>query len=142
MRKSVRMLLTAAAVAALTTPVSLPTYAADAEMDRLVESICSFATANDRSALRKKLDSADLDLRRIYGGITCSGKSLLRATTAAGALDTATFIATKLGKSLLMKPEADGLNIVQWTEKEIAAGDAATKAKLQPLLDLYKSEPQ
>lgn len=141
MRFALNTLAVASLITAGLTALPAPARAAD-DLNRVAEAICTFATANDRGSLRKKLDAADLDLRRVYGGITCNGMSLLRATTLAGALDAATFIATKLGKNNLQKPEADGLNILQWTEKQMAGGDAALKAKLQPLLDLYKTEPQ
>ncbi|MBI2381393.1 MAG: DUF3718 domain-containing protein [Gammaproteobacteria bacterium] len=134
-------------VAAVALALPVPALAAD-DLSRVAATLCEYAKSNDRSGLRKKLDAADLDLRRVYDGIVCAGDgkfeggSLLRAATAHGAMDSATFIATKIGKNGLNKAEKDGMTIVQWTEKKIGGGDAATKASLQPLLDMYKSEPQ
>lgn len=97
---------------------------ADDEMDRLLVSICEFTKGNDRSNLRKKIKSADLQLRRIYGGIVCDGQSLLRFAVNNNANEAAEFIVSQIGKDALSTPEKDGKSIMQFTEAAAAADPA------------------
>lgn len=107
------------------------------DVERLVMSLCEAAKADDRAGMRKKLKSAKLRLRKIYAGINCGPEgSLLRTATNAGAINAATFIATKIGKKNLAAAEKDGKNIVQFTEGLVAAGDASKQA----FVDLYNSK--
>ena len=100
-------------------------------------SLCEAAKTDNRAAMRKKLKSAKLRLRKIYTGINCgSDGSLLRTATSAGAINAATFIATKIGKKNLAAAEQDGKTIVQWTEGLVAAGDASKQA----FVDLFNSK--
>lgn len=114
--------------------------AADDEYTRLAATLCDYAKANDRTLFRKKLKDADLQLRRVYGGISCgkdgsfNGGSLLRAAIASNATDVAEFILSQVGTAATSSPEHDGKTIVQWTE-EAAAADASKK----PFVDLLKA---
>ena len=107
------------------------------DVERLVASLCEAAKADDRSGMRKKLKTARLRLRNIYSGINCGPDgSLLRVATSAGALEAATFIATKIGKETLSAAESDGKTIIQYTQDLVAAGDASKQA----FVDLYSSK--
>ena len=109
------------------------------DLDRLVQSLCDYTKANDRANLRKKLKSADVQLRRVYGGVTCGadgafpGGSLLRVTVAYGAADAAEFIVSQVGADTIKAPEQDGKSVVQWGEQ--FNGDASKKA----VVDLLKA---
>lgn len=106
--------------------------AADDEYVRLAATLCDYARANDRTLFRKKLKDADLQLRRVYGGILCAkdgsflGGTLLRTAIAFNATDVAEFILSQTGSSALSSPEHDGKTIVQWTEEQ-ASADASKK---------------
>lgn len=102
---------------------------ADDDTDRLLVSICEYTKANDRSNLRKKIKAADLQLRRIYGGIICDGQSLLRLAVASNANEAAEFIVSQIGKDALSAAEKDGKSVLQWTEAQ-AAADASKKVFL------------
>ena len=140
-----KRLLSCALAGILASPLS--TFAAD-DMARVVASVCDYTKANDRGNLRKKLDGAGLDLRKVYEGISCpaagafEGGSLLRLAATFGSVDAATFIAAKLGKNGLNKPESDGKTVITWAEAKVAAGDASTKELMQPVVDLLKSKAQ
>ena len=116
--------------------MSFSTVSQANDVERLVSSLCESAKSDDRSGMRKKLKSAKIRLRKIYSGINCGSGSLLRVATNAGAMNAATFIATKIGKKNLAQAEGDGKNIVQWTEGLVAAGDASKQA----FVDLYNSK--
>lgn len=125
--------LTALLMAAATfSPMSQAT-----DVERLVRNLCDAAKSDDRAGMRKRLKTAKMRLRKIYAGVHCgSDGSLLRTATSAGALNAATFIATKIGKKNLAAVEKDGKNIVQWTEGLVAGGDASKQA----FVDLYNSK--
>jgi len=114
--------------------------AADDEYTRLAATLCDYAKANDRTLFRKKLKDADLQLRRIYGGVLCAkdggfaGGTLLRTAIANNATDVADFILSQVGNSAVSNPEHDGKTILQWTEEQ-AAADASKKA----FIDLLKA---
>lgn len=115
------------------------------ELDRVVSSLCDYAKNNNRSAMRKKLKQAKLKLRHVYGGITCGavdgfpGGSLLRVSTFFGSFDAAKFITTQIGKKGVTSSEADGKNILAWTESLKASGGSKA-ANIQEFIDLYKSK--
>ncbi len=114
--------------------------AADDEYTRLAATLCDYAKANDRTLFRKKIKDADLQLRRIYGGIQCGadgafkGGTLLRAAIANNATDVAEFILSQVGNAAVSTAEHDGKTILQWTEEQ-AAADAAKK----PFVDMLKA---
>lgn len=117
--------------------ISYSTTSTASDLDRLVTSMCEAAQTDDRSGMRKKLKSAKIRLKAIYSGVNCGPKgSLLRVATAAGSMEAARFIATKIGKKKLSSAEADGKTIIQWTEGLVAAGDASKQA----FVDLYNSK--
>lgn len=134
-----KKLLLLALLPLLSAPAS-NVLAADDEYTRLAATLCDYAKANDRTLFRKKLKDADLQLRRIYGGVLCgkdgafAGGTLLRTAIASNATDVADFILSQVGASATSSPEHDGKTIVQWTE-EAAAADASKK----PFLDLLKT---
>jgi len=113
---------------------------ADDDMDRAISSVCDYTKANDRSALRRKLEESHLELRHVYDDIRCGKSSLLRTAAEAGAVDTATLILTKVGKHALSDAEADGQSTLQWAQKRFDGADAAGKARLKPVLDLMLSK--
>ncbi len=131
MKRPALALLTVVA-AAVAAPSVL---AADDDYVRLASNLCDYTKANDRSLMRKKLKEADLQLRRVYGGILCakddkfSGGTLLRTAVAHGATDAADFILSQVGGAATKNPEHDGKTIVQWTEEQ-AASDPGKKAFL------------
>lgn len=127
---------------ALALAVAAPMTAGADDMARVLASVCEYTKANDRGNLRKKLDGAGLDLRRVYDGIVCPGGSLLRVAVSAGSVDAATFIATKVGKVGLNKAESDGKTVIAWAEEQIAGADANGKALMQPVLDMLKAKAQ
>ncbi|MGV6851078.1 MAG: DUF3718 domain-containing protein [bacterium] len=108
--------------------------AVDQSLKRLAVTLCDYAKADNRSGIRKKLRDAHYRMKDIYPGLICgSGGSLLRVATTNGAMETAQYIAKKIGKKLINVPEKDGLNIVQWTQSLVDAGDA----EKQPYLDVF-----
>ncbi len=111
---------------------------ADEDTDRL----CEYTKVNDRSSLRSKLDDAGIDLRHSYDDIKCggSGDSLLRVAAANGAVDSATFIISKVGKRAISDAGKDGANVIQWAQKKADAADAATKTKIKAVIDLMQSK--
>ncbi len=118
-------------------------YAGD--LDRVVASLCDYAKINKRSLMRKKLKQSKLKLRRVYAGIQCgavdgfTGGSLLRVSTFFGAFDSAKYISSQIGKKGISSPEADGKNIIAWTEELLRSGTAKAP-NLQQFIDLYKSK--
>lgn len=134
-----KKLLLLALLPLLSAPAST-VLAADDEYTRLAATLCDYAKANDRTLFRKKLKDADLQLRRIYGGVLCAkdggfaGGSLLRTAIANNATDVADFILSQVGNSAVSSPEHDGKTILQWTEEQ-AAADASKKA----FIDLLKA---
>lgn len=112
-------------IAAMTVVLAAPvTTRADDDTDRLLVSICEYTKGNDRSNLRKKIKAADLQMRRIYGGIVCDGQSLLRYAVNNNANEAAEFIVSQIGKDALNTPEKDGKSVVQWTQGQAAADPA------------------
>ena len=124
-------------VALITFGLTMNTSTQASDIERLVVSLCEYAKTNDRSGMRKKLKAAGTRLRNIYAGVRCGADgSLLRTATTAGAIDSATFIATKIGKKNLTAAEEDGKNILEFTQELVAAGDASK----QEFVDLYQSK--
>ena len=125
----------------IATPTSFSKVKAS-DFGLLAQTLCDLAKTNDRSKMRKKLKAAKLRLRSVYTGITCagddnfSGGSLLRMATAYGAMESATFLATKAGRNAIAFAEHDGKNIIQWTQSIIEEG----QADKQVFLDLYQSK--
>ncbi len=127
----------AAAMALVFSAASVSTVTQANDIDRLVSSLCEAAKADDRSGMRKKLKTARLRLRNIYSDIHCgSHGSLLRVATKNGAMEAATFIAVKIGKSNLGAAESDGKTIMQYTQELVSAGDSSKQA----FVDFYASK--
>lgn len=109
---------------------AMGTVRADDDLVRLATALCDYTKANDRSMLRKKLKDANLNLRRIYGGLLCAkddvyaGGTLLRTAVAHNAGDSMEFILSQVGSSATSTPEHDGRTIIEWTE-EAAKADPA-----------------
>ena len=120
--------------------VTLTTYTASVQADegeRLVAALCDSAKTDDRRTIRKKLDTVNLRLEKIYDDVRCGSEgSLLRVATKAGALDAAKYIATKLNKNDLLRAEDDGISIIQFAEQLVTAGDSSKQA----FVDLYNSQ--
>lgn len=113
---------------------------ADEDQDRAISSICEYTKANDRSALRRKLDENRIELRHSYEDIRCGKLSLLRTATLAGAVEAATLIVTKVGRRAVADAEDDGQTAIQWAQKRYDTADAASKSKIKPVLDLMHSK--
>jgi len=109
---------------------------ADEDSDRL----CDYTKVDDRSSLRRKLEEASIDLRRSYDDIRCGGDSLLRHAAANGAVESATFIISKVGKHAITDNGKDGMNALQWAQKKMDSADAATKPKIKAVVDLMQSK--
>jgi len=111
--------------------ISAPQAQAD-DMDRLVQSLCEYTKANDRTNLRKKLKATDMQLRRVYGGMVCgaegsfNGGTLLRVAITFGATDAAEFIVSQVGADTVKAPEHDGKSVLQWGEEQ--SSDPVKKA--------------
>jgi len=107
------------------------------DLQRLAVSLCKSAKTDKRAVMRKKLRTARMRLKDLYDGLRCGSQgSLLRVATNSNSLDAAKFITTKVGKKGLTFVEPDGLNIIQWTENLVAAGDPSK----QVFVDLYRSK--
>ena len=114
---------------------------AEEDLDRTVSRLCEYTKVDDRSSLRRKLDEAELDLRRIYGDIRCGADgSLLRVAAGNGALEAATFIISKAGKRAITDTEKDGLTTLAWAQKKADSADAAMKPKIKAVVDLMQSK--
>lgn len=113
---------------------------AEEDLDRAVSSICEYTKANDRASLRRKLDENRIELRHSYEDIRCAKQSLLRTAAAAGAVDSATLIVTKVGRRAVAEAEEDGQTALQWTQKRYDSADAAGKTKIKPVLDLMHAK--
>ncbi|WP_374349782.1 DUF3718 domain-containing protein [Chitinimonas sp.] len=111
-----------------------------AKADEDIQRLCEYTKVDDRSSLRRKLDDASIDLRHSYDDIRCGGENLLRYAALNGALESATFIISKVGKRSVNDAGKDGMNAVQWTEKKMDGADGATKTKMKAVLDLMKSK--
>ncbi len=109
--------------------------------DQDTDSLCEYTKVNDRSSLRTKLDDAGIDLRHSYDDIKCAGgDSLLRVAAANGAVESATFIISKVGKRAITDAGKDGMTAIQWAQKKADAADASTKAKIKTVIDLMTSK--
>jgi hypothetical protein len=108
--------------------------------DEDIQRICEYTKVDDRSSLRRKLDDAEIDLRRSYDDIRCGGEMLLRYAALNGSVETATFIISKVGKRSISEVGKDGMNAIQWTEKKLYGADDATKTKMIAVIDLMKSK--
>ena len=62
----------------------------------LATALCDYTKANDRNKIRKKLKRFKLKLRKVYGGITCDGKTLHKFAIANNADDVVKFYETKV----------------------------------------------
>jgi hypothetical protein len=72
-----------------------------ANSERIVQSICDYTKANNRSKIRKKLKQARLKLRKVYPTIKCEGQSLHAYAIANNASEVVKFIETKVKKEKL-----------------------------------------
>lgn len=136
-------LIVVAFVASMLSLGSYQSHAAD--LQRVVASLCDYAKTNNRSSMRKKLKQSKLKLRSVYNEISCgatdgfNGGSLLRISTFFGSFDSAKFITSKIGKKGVTSSEADGKNILSWTQNLKNTGNAKAQ-NLQEFIDLYKSK--
>lgn len=107
---------------------------ADEDLSRILAGVCDYVKVDDRASLRRKLDEAEVDLRRSYDDLKCGKESLLRVAAAHGSLEAATFIISKAGKRVIKDADGDGMSPLQFAEKR--AGDGKIKA----VLDLMQSK--
>ena len=123
-----------------------PASATLGDVDRLMVSICDLVKNNNRSALRKKLKSANLKLRTSYNALVCqpeadfAGGSLLRAASFYGSTDISKFLVRKIKKEQLTAKEHDGKSIIEWSEKALSSGGVKDVAKTQAILADIKSK--
>ncbi len=108
--------------------------------DEVNTSICEYTKLNDRSSLRQKLEDASMDLRQNYDDIRCGDKSPLRVAAESGAVDSATFIISKVGKRAITAQDRDGMTALQWAQKRMDSADAASKAKIASVVNLMQSK--
>ncbi|PWK49196.1 DUF3718 domain-containing protein [Pleionea mediterranea] len=107
------------------------------EINRLSSALCEYIKNDDRTSIRKKLRSANLDLRKTYTGFVCQpegdfkGGSLLRTATYFGASQVSTFLIRKMERSDIAFKEHDGKTTVEWAKEAVESGAVknADKAK-------------
>lgn len=113
---------------------------AEDEVDRVASSVCEYIKLDDRSSMRRKLEDAGIDLRRTYDDMRCGRKTPLRLAVESGALESATFLVSKVGKHAITDTGADGMSALQWGQKQLSVADAATKSKLAPIVTMMQSK--
>ncbi len=95
---------------------------ANAQVEQALANICAIVKADDKSELRKKMRKVQSDyaikLRDYYGGITCSGNSLIRVALLNEAHETGTLLVKKMPKKLLNTPASDGKTILAWINEQ------------------------
>ncbi|NVJ51428.1 MAG: DUF3718 domain-containing protein [Gammaproteobacteria bacterium] len=110
---------------------------ADVDLSRLSESLCEYVKNDDRTSIRKKLKTANLELRSTYTGFACqpdgdfNGGSLMKAAAYYGAAEVSTFIIRKISKEDLAFMEHDGKTTKDWIQEATNNGKVVdvTKAK-------------
>jgi hypothetical protein len=95
---------------------------AHAQVEEALANICAIVKADDKGELRKKMRRVQADysikLRDYYGGITCSGNSLIRVAVINDATEVGTLLVKKMPKKLLSSPESDGKTILAWINEQ------------------------
>lgn len=120
-------------ILAASVTVAAPSFAAD-DISAALANICTIVKTNDKGALRSKMKRVEADfgtkLRDIYDGVSCGGESLIRTAMLNEAVDTGTFMIKKMSKSILAKPEKDGMTLTAWvSEKGLDATPLAAVLK-------------
>lgn len=98
------------------------------EINRLSSALCEYIKNDDRTSIRKKLRSANLDLRKTYTGFVCQpegdfkGGSLLRTATYFGASHVSTFLIRKMERGDIAFTEHDGITTVEWAKQAVDSG--------------------
>lgn len=107
---------------------------------RALQKICDYIKVDDRSSLRRTLDETEVDLRREYGDFKCGKYSLLRYAALSGSLEAATLLVSKAGKKAIGDKEGDGMNAIEWAQKQADGADAGLKPKIKAVVDLMQSK--
>lgn len=105
-------------------------WQAQATIEEALANICAIVQANDKSELRKKMKNVRSDysiqLRDYYGGVTCSGNSLIRVAILNDAVDVGKLLVKKMPKKHLAAPEQDGKTLTAWiSEKGLQENEVA-----------------
>ena len=91
---------------------------AQADVNEVLQNICTIIKADDKDELRKKMKRVESDFRlRIkdyYSGVSCGGNSLIRTAMLSNAVETGTLMVKKMPKSDLSAPESDGKTVSAW----------------------------
>ncbi|RMH42767.1 MAG: DUF3718 domain-containing protein [Gammaproteobacteria bacterium] len=122
--------------------LALPSQAANIE--RTVQTLCDYAKTNNRSAIRKRLKEARINLKAVYDAIQCGagkgfeGGSLLKTATFFGAEHVAKFLIIRLGEKGLKNLEDP--NFAQWGHNLIASGKTPKPAAVKNIIEKYREK--
>lgn len=67
----------------------------------LAQNLCTYVEGDDRLRMRQRLREDRVQLRRVYTGIVCNGKTLLQFAMENGSNDIGEFISSQLPGSVL-----------------------------------------
>ena len=67
----------------------------------LAQNLCTYVEGDDRLRMRQRLREDRVQLRRVYTGIMCNGKTLLQFAMESGSNDIGEFISSQLPGSVL-----------------------------------------
>ncbi|WMS88004.1 DUF3718 domain-containing protein [Pleionea litopenaei] len=96
---------------------------------RLSESLCEYVKNDDRTSIRKKLKTVNLELRNTYTGFVCqpegnfNGGSLLKTAAYYGSAEVSSFIIRKISKEDLAYTEHDGVTTSDWIKEASNSGN-------------------
>ncbi|MFT6778085.1 MAG: hypothetical protein ACJAV1_002014 [Paraglaciecola sp.] len=92
-----------------------------ANVDEVLQNICTIVKADDKSELRKKMkriqSDYNLKLKDYYTGISCGGNSLIRTAMLNNAEKTGTLMVKKMPRVNLSSPEKDGKTVLVWASE-------------------------
>jgi hypothetical protein len=92
-----------------------------ANVDEVLQNICTIVKADDKSELRKKMKRVQSDynlkLKDYYTGISCGGNSLIRTAMLNNAEKTGTLMVKKMPRVNLSSPEKDGKTVLVWASE-------------------------
>ncbi len=120
-------------------------FASMETIERLSPSLCEYVKADDRSSIRKKLKTANLEIRDVYIGFACqpdgnfNGGSLLKAASYYGATEVSSFLIKKLKKEDLQYVEHDGKKTFDWVKEAVAGGKVLDQNKSQTIVAEFES---
>ena len=91
---------------------------AQADINLALQNICTIVKTDDKGQLRKKMKKVQsayrMKLKDYYGGVSCSGNSLIRTAVLNNALETGELLVKQMPKKSLTSPENDGKTLLAW----------------------------